>query len=976
MSDVDPYLSQEVDADVQIVFAARPIVLTQDQTAGEDVVPVMSDRDLVVFADEVTIRGALAFHRPQAPDGTGGAGSRVQILARKVDSIPGATSDAGLDVAGGAGITSTKVWVAAAKTGPPVAPGHSIWHPIKDDTAIGDRGSPGTPGSAGDPGGTGGAGGGIDIRCSFAATTAAISLVADGGPGGNGLDGQVGGQGGQGGPGADGENYWAGPTPSAATEGGPGGLGGAGGNGGAPGAGGTPGSIRLRARNAGMSAFGSSLQSGLPGDPGAGAARGLSGSGGQGGVAWVEQHAPGGGLGSSWVKGGRVASGTTPDQPKDKGKTPDKLSQGAPGAPDAKDQCDDTDLVSGLVRPIATYTAMLLDRIQVDFLAVSGSDVADDYADLADRIDWLCALLDAYSPAAPGELGQIASQRTAAKLAKDRLTATVDYYGHCPDWVPLGSIEYYGTQFAAALQTLQDVEADSDRHVTALIASTQSVSELKDAKNALVAGQAAYNDAAKTEHKNLTRLIASVATKNGEATDARTQLDGTVAAFEQAVNAATGLTAGDFLDVVSQFAFFGQETFQQLAMVGGEALKLGDAMVNKVVDVDGQHVDKGLVVDRLTAVPFTVDELQQISGGAAGVDLADPAALKLVAQQEQFDAICEKFWNIPGASDAKAAFDAYVSAVQARNADIVSLNESLDRLRDWVAGAEQTRAAIAAADAKAATGVPGGASAIVAQLQRMLARARADCISNLYLASRAHAFWSLVPGDALASVLSDLATGRPLAMTSTALDAAGEQILSKYGGEIDAGLKNRPITFPAPQAGTGSGGIIVRFTEESHPTVFEELRAKGHTTVILHPSRKRTTADENPFAGHLDVRLTMAHCWVHGVRWAPGTGSGVRVDFEHEGRETVVTIDDDVVVVRHDPVHVMTKYDSRRPGDPAGLIEVSDLQDGSAKPVGALIGPFARWRIVVDPALNVGVDLSKVTEITFEFHGSAVWKLS
>lgn len=39
--------------------------------------------------------------------------------------------------------------------------------------------------------------------------------------------------------------------------------------------------------------------------------------------------------------------------------------------------------------------------------------------------------------------------------------------------------------------------------------------------------------------------------------------------------------------------------------------------------------------------------------------------------------ICDEFWDVPGASAATADFDAYAAAVQAHNADIISLNQQV-----------------------------------------------------------------------------------------------------------------------------------------------------------------------------------------------------------------------------------------------------------------------------------------------------------
>ena len=971
MSDIDPYLRIEVDAGIQFVFASRPIVLAQDGAPGDGVVPLVSDRDVVVFADEVTIRGSLAFHARQAANGTGGAGCKVQILVRQIDSVPAADKDAGLDVSGGAGATSTKIYAAPAASGKPGDPGYSIWHPITDDTAEGTIGGRVSPGANGDPGLPGGAGGSIDIRCAFAAPTAAVSLVADGGPGGSGLDGQTGGQGGPGGVGGDGEKYWAG-NPSHATKGGPGGPGGRGGDGGAAGAGGVPGAIKVRVRNSGLLAFGTSLKAGAPGTPGNGAAGGPGGVGGLGGIPWVKVR---GVLAENQVlkQGDRIVSGATSNEAGSKGLTPAALSLGTDGTADAAEQCDDASLVGSLRMPLTAYTAMMLDRIQTDFLALSGAASGAGIGQLTDRVAWICALLEAYLPATAGEITVSQAQLATAHEVRDRLTTGVDYYGHHPDWVPLGSIGFYQEQFAQALKTLQAVEKESDHHVSALTAATRSSTELESAKVALTARQTDYQAAAGAERATIKRLIASIATKDGEATAARIVLQGAVDAFVQAVKKAVGLTLEDLIDTIGQFAFLGENPFQKTAMGLSQSMKLLNTAATKVLTVDGQAVDKRLVIGKLTAVDLATTSLQQIKGTGSGIDAADPAAVKLIAQQENFDQICSEFWNISGAAAARTDFEAYVEAVQARNADILALNESLLKLRGWLASKAETEAAIAASNEKAALGAVAGDSAIVAQLQRMVARARADCIANLALASRAYGFWSLLPGDALASILEDLAVGQPLAMTSAALDSAGEQILSKYGKAVDAGLQNRPIRFP-PLDDKLQRGILVTFTQMSHPAVIRSLREKGCATVTLKPARRSTAADENPFAGHLDVRLISARCWVHGVEWEPGAGGEVRVDFEHEGKETIVSIDDVVNIVRHDPVYLMTKYDYRRPGDPAGLVEVSDLEDHEANQVAAPIGPFARWRIMIDPKLNTGVELSRITGVTVEFHGSAVWR--
>lgn len=328
MASIDPFFRIIMLPDRQIVMAARPITLSQEGGDAAGLVTIVSDRGVIVLADDVTIKGKLSIRLPAKADGTGGDGAAITILARTLGSLPGAGGDAAIDVSGGAGRTSAKIWTAPAATGPVGTPGHSIWHPITDDTLDGGTGLHGIDGANGDDGMPGGHGGKIDIRLFAAAEAAAIALTAAGGAGGAGQAGQQGGQGGHGGDGARSE-IWPVGTPSAATAGGNGGPGGKGADGGAPGAGGMPGPIMLRMVNLGAAAFTPALEAGEPGAPGQGGAGGAGGTGGIGGIPVVRQTitaGPGGGY--TWIDGSPLPSGRTPAATSS-GKTPNKGESGA-----------------------------------------------------------------------------------------------------------------------------------------------------------------------------------------------------------------------------------------------------------------------------------------------------------------------------------------------------------------------------------------------------------------------------------------------------------------------------------------------------------------------------------------------------------------------------------------------------------------------------------------------------------------------
>ena len=187
MTELDPYVRNLLDAKRQVVLAARPITIAQDGADEDGVVQIAANRDLVVIADEVTVRGAIQARSAPAEGSLDGPNGRtVLILARSLDTIPGTRrdaqgrpEDARLDASGGDGTTSTVIWTAPAGSGKDGGRGHSIWHAFQNnDVADGETGGPGSQGQPGKDGGNGGKGGTIDLRCGFTTTRTALACRA------------------------------------------------------------------------------------------------------------------------------------------------------------------------------------------------------------------------------------------------------------------------------------------------------------------------------------------------------------------------------------------------------------------------------------------------------------------------------------------------------------------------------------------------------------------------------------------------------------------------------------------------------------------------------------------------------------------------------------------------------------------------------------------------------------------------------
>jgi hypothetical protein len=977
---------------LHFVQSSRPIILTQRSEVLDLVVNVPADKDMVVYGDVVTIKGPIQVRlpQPQKPPPyfpAADVGGSLIILARRLETdtamaTDGKWIDAKLDLAGDRGWTSAKPW-----TGPP-------------HNGVGDTGTPGTrdgaPGGIGqssadasgkfDPmsplngangpsGGPGGAGGSFELRCYSLASSVALAVDVSGGIGGNGLDAQDGAKGGKGGDGGL-ENRGGVPWPN---KGGNGGRGGNGGTGGIPGEGGAPGSISIWLLNGSANAITCALDAGDWGGIGNGGKPGAGGDAGSGG------HV----VGSRNLDGQRGADGRAGGSV-----DPRQFTRGHPSKAAVTTPCGEDALVDRLTLPLTPYLSMMLDSMRADYLTAtadtrSTGEGAERLQDLADRLEWVTTLAAAYQPIDPKEEGALDAVRARIQSIKEHLSRGLDYFGHTPAFAPLGSLALYRGQFEADLRTLRQVWNDYNENVSALDEASASEQQLTTAQARLTDDQSAYVQGQQSERETIEGLVRRIQGHDSDVIAAKAVLvkDATDE-FRQAVKAACGLKLEDLIDVVGQFAFLGEKQLQKGAMVISQTAKLINTATANCLEDDGTRVPKAWVLGQLHAVDDLEGSLTGYSGTIDGIKVSDPGAVKLLGLQAHLDGLCEKFWSYPGARELKVALDDYVSAVQARNADILAVNESLALLRGYIAGEAQSKASLTEVEnAKSELSAPG-APALITQLARMVTRATDACIRDLYDMSRAYWMWSLQPGDELATQLTDIAwpEGKddPLAITPDVLASAAAGLAGDYTTLFTRRLKDAGGWFPHPDHDgvwwppPGARGICVEFTHDTHPAFIEALRQKQAATVSIAAPGTNTQVTDSPFAGYADIRLVKVRPWIFGARLgANPVKRTIRVDVTHTGRETIMSPEDrHVAIVTHDPVFVSFEFDPNRPDDPDAIGspngELFDLEkvDPDEPDPACLIGPFTRWRLTIPKTGNdPSLDISGIDKVVFEFFG-------
>jgi hypothetical protein len=292
-------------------------------------------------------------------------------------------------------------------------------------------------------------------------------------------------------------------------------------------------------------------------------------------------------------------------------------------------------------------------------------------------------------------------------------------------------------------------------------------------------------------------------------------------------------------------------------------------------------------------------------------------------------------------------------------------------------------------------------------------RAKAECLSQLYLAGRAYSFWALEPYTNFFNSVRG-----PAGFTSSSLASTHSIFTKLIQDRLESGYGSGSFT-PARDSTEGSFGVVVVLSRETHPNFFTELISNNQADFQIEPASKESVmplaflptpaawsgpdrpvfqpSDLNPFSGKANVRLTKVRPWIVGMK----TGGNHAVKLIHMGEEQFRRKDNvpyparnndgEPAFVLHEPKPIDFNYDPTGlmwdPGQPdkdrfrpgqlfkEGNNNVSDGDLGFPQPganvkstVFAPIGPFAKWRLIIPPNLNNPLNLNDVKAVVIDFH--------
>jgi hypothetical protein len=423
-----------------------------------------------------------------------------------------------------------------------------------------------------------------------------------------------------------------------------------------------------------------------------------------------------------------------------------------------------------------------------------------------------------------------AVRNLAIQVARDQ-----DYFGQPENVVPLGPPKKELTEFTGSLANLKEQEEVYFDYLDAL----REGNELGTVREkALDAAKGAIGELQNTHDALRTTLIGFVGDRNKKGLteeaqiaveNARWALESKLQGLQDWVKTCSGLTTDDYLNCVFNLAFCGSPITENAAgktALSGHGVFTGITtltsqvgnLITKAVETlpndEGQPVRREHLLKQVDKFSKKLDNLKEAwttiknarhPSDPAMVQLDDKDAYRLLVAQKDFDTLLDQFSTNPKAEVAMAAMDAYVDAVQERNAVLGEYNALV---AEYLRVAGEIRAGELHRDSvqqSISQGAQPNAQAEMAFITALYNRARERCIAYYYLASCAYRFWSLESDDSLYKTLK---LGSINQIDYKTLKDAEQNLFTNRVNTIQAILQNPEAHFPPEEADYEGGGVI------------------------------------------------------------------------------------------------------------------------------------------------------------------------
>lgn len=541
-------------------------------------------------------------------------------------------------------------------------------------------------------------------------------------------------------------------------------------------------------------------------------------------------------------------------------------------------------------------------------------------------------------------LGQIYD---AATNLLNNLTKGLDFFGYENQYVPLTSFAFYRELLKDLISNFSIIETSYDSYYKSLKDQKATIDAVKLARQqqeSIVTQSASAIDQLRNNLLETGNIIDSY---QYILSPQKTALLDKMEQLEDEIKDYFDFNFKSFLSSLTMIAFAPKSALMWVTQIA----ELGFEGTQEITDSQGDQVNKDYLVGKIESVEATIKGLieaySEKSDGTLEID--DPGASKLIANEDKILDLLDDFYNkFPDQiSDLKVLFQDYVSTIISRNNKILTYNAIVQLLRKNHQQIDQAKQKIKSLNDEALKHMKPEWPDLAAFVSQMYYSTRSIIMETMDLAARAYGFWAL---DDNRNLIAAAYGEKSLPEINTAVFTQVQNtILNAYRSAVE-------------KFGNGAGvfrGIVVNLNEYQ----VESLKSMNQVMISIPVVRASTSI--SPFAGMCNIRLFKVRVWVKGAKTSDNM---LQVNIIHTGKEQITYTDDNVFTFKHDPKYTMFRYNLTN----NKILEDGDLgwQDTESKKIYALVGPFTYWSIKLDKRWNKDLDLSGITDVTIEFHGT------
>ncbi|MFJ7904254.1 hypothetical protein ACIQ6V_27850 [Streptomyces sp. NPDC096198] len=556
------------------------------------------------------------------------------------------------------------------------------------------------------------------------------------------------------------------------------------------------------------------------------------------------------------------------------------------------------------------------------------------------------------SVGAVGAVAQLRAVNTQCKALLSQLKSGLDVYGYDPQWTPLGSFDFYNSLLGQLITNFSAIEKSNQSYFDDLKQNKASMESIKAARQQSETAQKRAENEVKLITRSLDVIDHNIAVCETDLPALKSDLVNKLKQFAEDVRTQHSIDVDQLLSALSMVAFAPQSKFMMLTQLADVVYHNASSLATDA----GVNVNRAYLVSEIKAIGPRIEDLKEgyksLDNGVLQAD--DPQAGKLVVEESKFRATFDALKNtFSRVKEVEDAFTAYIEKILDRNTQILLYNANvLLAARDFEEIKSAQKRISELNDNALNTVMKPDLPDLVSFVSQLYYRSREQIMRTLDLTARAYRMWALSDRDLIAETFAGTQVST---IGEAALRVASNTVLSAYRDAVQ-NFGTNSSRFPALP---GSQGITVKATG-LQVNLFKKSRIITFRPMTVDA---RTEHSASPFAGMANVRVGKVRVWMKGAKTKDNR---LQIRIRHAGDEEIVSAGNQVYRFIHEPIDKNFTYylDSEK------IFEEADFEPEQGSDKYAAVGPFTSWHIEVRPSDNDGLDMSGVTEVSLEFHGT------